>query len=248
MRMLVRRLVLTAAGLALLAGCGGGSGGGEDEAAPAPAATSSSAAATTPPPARIFTTDELAAALPRSSQVPSATKKLVACPGGDACVDDTASVSFELSRPVSAAEQEKLAADEFVSDFVDISASALPDEAATTARLAKVRGVAERYDGAFDIPAKETSDTTYTPAEKGRGTLDDITIEGWEGFIGSRDQVYTSPDGEGSKHRYQASSLYLVRGTNAVAVSLTIMSEPQSEGAAADLARRLATEYIGRLG
>ena len=245
MRTLVRRLVIVVAGLALLAACGGGSSGG---APPAPAATSSSATATTTAPARIFTTDELAAALPRSSQVPSATKKLVACPGGDTCVDDTVSVSFELSRPVSADQQEKLAADEFVSDFVDVSASALSDEGAMAARLAKVRGVAERYDGAFDIPSKETSDTTYTPAEKGQGTLDDITIEGWDGFIGSRDQVYTSPDGEGDKHRYQASSLYLVRGTNAVAISLTIMSEPQDEGAAADLARRLATEYIGRLG
>lgn len=242
--MLLSRLVVVVAGLAVLVGCGGE---GSDDAA-APAATSSSPSPTTPEPPKTLTTDQLAAALPRSSQVPTAAKKTGACPGDASCVDDTVSVSFELSRPGSAAEQETLAADEFVSDFVQVSAGSLPDEAAVAARLAKIRSVAERYDGAFDIPAEETSDTTYTPAEKGDGTLDDTTIDEWDGFIASRDQTYTSPDGEGSTHRYQASQVHLVRGTALVSVYVTVMSEPRGDGAATGLARQLATEYISRLG
>ena len=210
--MLGRRLALAAAGLVLIAGCGGGSGD-SDQGEPAPAATSSSAAPTAPAQPQALTIDDLAAALPRSSQVPSAAKKTGTCPGGNSCVDDTVSVSFELTRPGSAAEQEKLADDEFVRDFVQVEAGALADEAAAAAKLTTIRGLAERYDGPFDIPAKDTSDTTYTPGEKGEGTLDDVSVEGWDGFIGVRDQTFSNPEGEGSARRYQVGQIHLVRGT-----------------------------------
>ena len=238
-----RRGAALVAALALMSGCG--SGGDETTAEPTvtPSATPSTAVA----PPKILTSDDLAAALPRSSQVPTASKKTGTCPGDDSCVDGTASVSFALTRPGTPAEQEKLAADEFVRDFVQVEAVALPDEPAAAARLAKYRGIAKRYDGAFDLPAEETSDTTYTPAEKGEGTLDDLSIEGWDGFIGVRDQRFANPDGEGSDPRYQVGQIHLVRGAAFVSVYVTVMSEPRGDGAADALVRQLATEYVGRL-
>lgn len=228
-------------GLLATAGCAGSSDPSDTREAQAPTASSS------PSPARVRTVDELAAALPRTSQVPTASKKTGACPGDASCVDGTVSVSMRLKRPVDAAEQERLAADEFVSDFVQVVAKALPDDDAAAAALQTSRDQAARYVGAFDLPYKDTSETTYTPAEKGEGTSDDLTVEGWTGFEAARDQVFADAEGRGSEKRYQVGQVHLVDGTSMISVYVTVMSEPRGAGAASELARGIATDYIARL-
>lgn len=238
--MLGRRLAFVIAGLALVAGCGSGSSGGEAE----PSTPPSSAA--TPP--RVYTLDELKAALPRISQVPTASEDAGTCPGDDTCDDGTVSVTFKLSRPVSSAEQERLAGDEFSSDFVSVSATAEKDPAAAEAKIAKARESSTKYDGAFDIPPKSVSETRYTPGQKGTGTLVDATVAGWEGFDASREQTFSSPEGEGGAHPYQSTQLMVSKGPNVVRVDIVAMSEPRGAGSVSKLARQLATEYIARLG
>lgn len=239
----LKRIVTLALASTLLAACGGGS----DEpsgTAPTPEASASSK----PTPERVYALEELAAALPRSSQVPTGDEKPASCPGDDSCQADTASVTIELTRPVDRKEQEVLASEEFVSDFVQVVAIASTDEAATAARLTKNRDQAGRYVGTFDLPANKTSDTTFSPAEKGEGTLDDLTLEGWKGFEATRDVTFANLEGKGTKHPYQSSQVHLVKSTTIISCYVTLMVQPRGAGAATDLARQLATEYIQRLG
>jgi hypothetical protein len=237
--MMVRTIAAMALTSVLLAGCGAGS---DERSAPTPTVAASSSA-----PERVYSVDGLAAALPRSSQVPTGDRKIASCPGGDSCQAGTASVTIELTRPVDRKEQEALAAKEFSSDFVQVTATASADDAASTAMLASLRDVAGRYVGAFDLPAKETSETAYTPAEKGEGTLDDLTLAGWKGFVAARDVTFADPQGEGTTYPYQSTQVHLVKGTTVVSCYVTVMSKPRGAGAATQMARRLATEYIQRL-
>lgn len=240
---MLRTIATIAIASVLLAACGGGS---DEPSGTAP--TPKAAASSSPTSDRVYAVEELAAALPRSSQVPTGDRKIASCPGGDSCQADTASVTIELTRPVDPKEQEALAAKEFSKDFVQVTATASTDDAATTATLVKIRDVAARYDGSFDLPAEKTSDTTYTPAEKGEGTLDDLTLEGWTGFVSARDVTFADPQGEGTTYPYQSTQVHLVKGTTLVSCYVTVMTEPRGAGAATDMARRLATEYIQRLG
>ncbi|KQX75042.1 hypothetical protein [Aeromicrobium sp. Root472D3] len=245
---MLRTVATTAlASLLLLTACGGGS----DEpsgTAPKPTAGAGAAASSSPTPERVRTVAELTAALPRSSQVPTGDRKIGSCPGDDSCQADTASVTIELTRPVGAQEQERLAAEEFSRDFVQVTATAGTDEAAPQTTLATIRDRAARYVGAFDLPATKTSDTTYTPAEKGEGTLDDVTLEGWKGFVSARDVTFADPEGEGATHPYQSTQVHLVKGTTLISCYVTVMTGPRGAGAATEMARQLATDYIQRLG
>ena len=224
----------------LLAGCGSS----EEPSDAAPRATASGS----PTPERVYAVEELATALPRSSQVPTGERKIAACPGGDSCKAGTASVTIELTRPVDRAEQEALAAKEFSSDFVQVTATASTNEAAARAVLAERRDDAGRYVGTFDLPAKETSDSTYTAGEKGEGTLDDLTLGGWKGFVATREVTFADPEGRGSTYPYESSQVHLVKGTTVISCYATVMSQPRGAGAATDLARALATQYLQRLG
>lgn len=241
---MVRRMLVVTTGLALLllSGCAGGDGESDAE----PSATASSAPTSAAPP-RAYTVEDLAAALPRSSQLPVAGQKKDACPGGDTCEDVAASVGFGLDLPVPAAEREKLANAAFVSDYLNVTARTFADEAAAKASVTEVRADDQKYEGSFDIPLKELPENRYNPGETGTGSVVDDELDGWTGYMVSRVQKYSSTD-ETNDKPFQVSKLLVSRGVTRLSVLVVMLSEPRDEGEATKVAQQVAAEYLERLG
>ena len=237
----------TVAALVLVSVLSACSGGGSDDPAATPTSAAPSTGSTPEQPQRVYAVEELAAALPRTSQVPTGGEKIASCPGDDSCEGGTASVTIELERSGSAAERAQLEKVEFVNDIAQVQVTAGTDEAAATERLATARDSAGRYVGSFDIAAEKTSDTTFSAGERGVGTLDDLTIGGWTGFEAARRSRYSNPDGEGGQREYRSAQVHLRQGSSVLAVYVTVMSPPRDAEAATRLARQLATEYVQRL-
>jgi hypothetical protein len=244
-RMLLPTLVV----LALAAGC---SGADEPEAPAADESSRTSAPTTATPssaaPARALTVDELAKALPQPSQVPGGSATTVSCPGDDSCQPDTASVNIDLERPGASAGGQGPDGSFFGTDFAAVFATAHEDEAAAAAYVDELRTVAQRYDGSFDIPFEEDeTGRTFTPGEKGTGTMEPTTIEGWSGQSFSRVSVYDGGEGE-PDGPYQTAQVNLVRGSATVSVNVVVFDEGRDDETALAIARRVATEYVARLG
>src|SRR4051812_13702876 len=108
------QLAATMIAAIVLSECAGSSDGPD-------AAPRTSAAPTAEAP-RTYTTDQLAAALPRTSQVPGAKDRSATCPGDPACAKGTVAETLTLDqRDIAGQERAK---NQFLDDFVSVAATA----------------------------------------------------------------------------------------------------------------------------
>ncbi|MRJ74964.1 hypothetical protein GEV29_00280 [Aeromicrobium sp. SMF47] len=234
------RLVVTlAVTLAVLAGCGGSA---SDEGAP------QRAAATTAAPA-VRTVAELEAALPRTNQVPGGDEKVFSCPGEESCRahPDRVSVGVQLEPSLTDEQVKKRYGVYVLPENLQVTAEAWKDESAAEQAVADARAEQRRFVGRFATKGKDTSDTSYTFGSKGVGTVDDLTMGEWEGYVGRREEVLTNPDGDTDSAPVVSITLHVSNGNTTVQVVASVLDDEARAGDAEALARQVAEEYIGRL-
>jgi hypothetical protein len=234
----MRRLVLLVLSAVVLSACGSGSSAPDK-------------APTTKPP-RVYTLAELKTALPTKEQVPNATKKVAACPGESYCIKGAVSVDFNLRPPGDEQDVERLAKEAFVPDFTSTSAKLERDAKAAKASVAKSRATLSKYDGTFDLKVKRNG-KSYTPGEKGTGTVTDATVAGWRGFSASRVQKFSGIEDDGktvavNDTEFDITYLQVSDNRAVLTVYVALAAEQQVKGAASAMARRFAEDYIKRLG
>lgn len=232
----MRRIVsLVLLGVCLLAGCSGESEPG-GKATPAPE----------PPVVR--TLDQLSAALPQIEQVPTAAKTLFSCPGESSCQKDTAGSTFELKASISDAEL-KSRYDKFIlPENVDVNAVVFDGPEAAAQSLAKARQDEEAFTGTFSTKGKDESDSSYSFGSKGTGTLDDVTVAGWKGYVGQRVQVLTSPEGGADTPPLAQTTLHLADANTTLKIVVSVLADEQQDRSADAIARQVAEDFIERLG
>ena len=229
-------LAVLAVTMTMLAGCGGGSDPGTAATTPKPSTTS-----TTPTPEPTYSAEQAIAALPTLEQVPGGDRYAVRCPGDDDLCDglraDSANVAVWIT-PVDAAVKEL--AEDFTLDLVQLSVVTRSAADAASA-VAKVRKRDEVYDGAYDIPPKKIEGGTSS-AEKGTGTVEDVTIGSFTGHRVDRTDEFRLPGG------IRTSEYTLRSGGVTLFVQARLAGEGRGKDDAADLARTLLDGYLERLG
>lgn len=241
---LVLRASAAALALVLLAGCGGGSTSEADE--PVKAET------TTPAPPKDYTLKQLKAALPGKGDVADALKVTHVCPGEDKDFCGTpkegkaASVDIQLT-PVGAETNTQIegAVNEAVTeDSVYVFAWRHDSAAEAEKSVVETQAEVEDYNGAYDV--KEAKDGRFiTPGEKGAGTVATLSIDGWDGVIGSRTGSFSFGD-DGMQRQY--TQLQVASGRTSISVSVGRQDKDQPAEYADTLARKLLTDYLTKLG
>jgi len=237
----MRPLVLLVLSAVLLSACGSGGSAGTapEKATPSPQAHSLA---------------DLEAALPAKGQVPSAARKKSTCPGETWCRKGEVSVEYELRPAGKPEEAERRAKVAFLVDQSSVTAKLVKDDAAAKAFVANARRSTEKYDGAFDIKLKPIGASSYQPGEKGTGNVAEVAMSRWHGFVASRTQKFSGWRDNRSKAvevndtTYDVSFLMVADHRVVITAYAAVDAEARGPGAAERLARRLATDYIERLG
>ncbi|NRQ49929.1 hypothetical protein [Aeromicrobium stalagmiti] len=235
----MRRLIGALTVLLVLSGCGAGS-----EEAPAQERPSAEA---TP---RTYSLSELAAALPRTSQVPGAEKKVFSCPGGDACKADQATVGVQLKASLTRDEVFSTYGSYVLPEDVSVAARLSTDADAAAGKVARARATEEKgFVGSFATRGKDLGDGGFTFGFKGTGTLEPATVAGWKGYVAQRAQTLTTPEGNTDSGPVARTELHLSKGSVSVQVYASVLRDDAGDLAASEeLARQLFTDYVERLG
>lgn len=238
---LLMRTSAVALVLMLVAGCGGGSS--SEAADPAPAKTSAAP--------RAYAIEDLASGLPRSSQVPTATKKTTTCPGDKFCRKGAVSVAFELEAPGDPAEVQKRKDAAFVLDRASVSANVESDPQGATVAVEKDRRTeVSMFDGPFDIKLRSKG-KTYNPGQKGTGAVEALDMDGWRGWTSVRTQKYSGLDNGTigfNSTIYDITVIKLAARDAVLRIDVIVASKQRPKGESSTIALRLARDYIKRLG
>ena len=198
----------------VLAGCGGsgGDGGRTDGGPPATSATSPSASATP-----YDLTEGTASRAIRAVEAPAGFGTPVRCPGAKGCT--APDKSMEWGRSTKYDGKAIPGGNGFRSlIYVFVTQYRSPGRAEAVAQqVARGEGV---YDGTFDRPIKQDSGNGYLPGEKGRGTVSDLTRDGWSGVYRDARFTYSFTDhpDSGPVHAERA---FLTRGPWAISLYST---------------------------
>ncbi|MEV7397197.1 hypothetical protein [Aeromicrobium sp. NPDC092404] len=186
--------------------------------------------------------------MPVLDEVPTATRVSSACVGEPGCPKNIASSLFILAeRPGG-----KIPDEEHVvkpSNVAILDATVFEDQASAQASLKRDReDLVELFEGEFDFGPRRARDTgALLSGGRGSGSTVSAQIQGWRGFCASRAFVKVGDRTLAvSKLPHQTSLVRLVHGRNRLDVTVTLISEKR-EGAAEDMARKLAAEFIQRL-
>ena len=112
------------------------------------------------------------------------------------------------------------------------------------------RSDAQPFTGDFDVKP-ETAKIGFVPGERGSGTIEDVSVAGWDGFSASRTSRWVSPDDSVTFENdddIETTVLTVVRGSSVLSVRVTVKAEYREAGAAEVIARQVAEEYIARFG
>jgi len=232
----VRRVLLIVSALVLV-GCG--SGGGEPAATPTPSESP-----------RVYTLDELQAALPGVDDVPTGSMQTISCPGEDWCVDNNVSVGIDMNPPIDPVDAERVGHETDVNDSAYVDAWTFANVTAAADKVDEDRSDAQPFTGDFDVKP-ETAKIGFVPGERGSGTIEDVSVAGWDGFSASRTSRWVSPDDSVTFENdddIETTVLTVVRGSSVLSVRVTVKAEYREAGAAEVIARQVAEEYIARLG
>jgi len=243
--MVVRHLAVVLALIAFVAGCGGGESDDGAKGAASSGSPSSAAPTTTAPP-RIFTIHELKAALPEKDDVPGATSVEFRCPedGKKKCGDDTSvTVALTLASVVvgSAEDTERRAGSALVDDSALVNALIFGSDAEAETNMAESRQSAQEFAGSFDFTESKSS---FGLPEKGSGTLDDLAIGDWTGYVSART---SHVDLDGKTQDLQNVLVAVRNGTAKASVNVLVDSTGRPAEFATDLARATLSDYIERL-
>lgn len=236
--MAMRRYALAVVCALLLAGCGSGSS--EPGATPTPSE-----------PLRVYTLDELQAALPGVEDVPTGSKRSYACPGDKGCEDGTVSVNINMLPPIGAADAERVEKKSDISDSTYVSARATDDATAAEAQIDGDRKDAQQFVGDFDVEPQDLGDDSFIPGERGSGTVEEVSVAGWEGIDATRTSTWVAPEGFGAFEEdgeVDTTELIVSGGTVVLRVQITLRVQYREAGTASAIARQVAEQYIARLG
>jgi hypothetical protein len=239
-----KMLVSAIAAMALLTACGGTS---SDTTGPTKATT-------TAPPPKVYSVDDLKAALPGKADIPHALKVTYTCPGSGKpnCVKPTegeqASIGIDLvpagADSSSPGDIEGAAHDQITADAVSLDAAQL-ESAASAAKAVQLTRVSNKeFDGAYDIKQKEQG-KYIIPAEKGTGTAKTLSVDGWSGVIGSRTGLFSF---DGKSIQQQSTLLRVANGATMVTIAVHVEDKERPADFADELARKMLSDYIDRLG
>ncbi|AWB93174.1 hypothetical protein [Aeromicrobium chenweiae] len=236
---MTRLVAALAAVLMALAGCGGSS---SDAGTPKKAATTIAPA--------VRTVAELEAALPRTNQVPGGDKKVFACPGEAFCRAhrNRVSVGVELEPSLTGEQVKKRYGAYVLPEDLQVTAEAWKDPSAAERAVAEGRAKEEPFVGNFATKGENTSETSYSFGSKGVGTIDDLTMGGWQGYVGRREEVLTNPQGHTDSGPVVRVAMHLWNGNTTLQVVASVLDAEERAGDAEALARKVTEEYIGRLG
>lgn len=247
----VHRMSLVVAALAMTAACGGGS----DDSGPSAAPPQTTASATTPAPPRDYSIDELTAALPTKDDVPDAVARSGSCPddGVELCGEPSESfervgVSFDLAVATgagsgSAGDAEQRAAQATVEEGAYITVSRYGTTAAAADLTASARADDEKeFGGPIDSGDEKTS---FGLQEKGSGSVVDIDVDGWAGYLSARATTITNDD---ETQKIQNAQLLVTSGAVTVSANVVVDATDREADYAADLARTVVADYVARLG
>ena len=235
---IIGRIVVFVVGFVLVAGCGGGVSPKVDKT-------------TSPPAPKSYSTKQVQDALPGVEEIPGAKTLSYRCPGEKgACSesegDETFSLLVKLAPPGSGVQAERAAKNEVFGDIAYVAGTLHASSTSAMTALAQIRKTLAKYDGDYEFKAESTGGKSYAPGEKGVGSLGDVTVDGWSGFQLARAGVTTSPSNDSEKR--QEADLSVVRGVVELTVHVGLASDGRSLGDAKKLARRLAEDYLARLG
>jgi hypothetical protein len=239
---MLKMLVSAIAAMALLTACGGSS---SDTTEPSTATTSA-------PPPKVYSVDELKAALPGKSDIPDVLKVTYTCPGSGKpyCVKpaegEEAGLGVELipAGAHSSGDIEGASHDQITADAVYVDGAQHESEAAATKAVQLTRVANQKFDGAYDIKQKQEG-KNITPAEKGTGTAKELSVDGWTGVISTHAGLFSF---DGKSIQQQSTLLRVSNGATTITVGVAVGAKGRPADFADTLARKVLADYIGRLG
>lgn len=212
----------------VLAGCGGSDGKTSPTATPTP---------------RVYTYDEMWAALPKADDVEGGIKIRYTCPKDkEACPDPepgTGSVSISVKATTSELTEAQV---DLGINEVQVQISALADEAAAKSSQAKSRTFWKTYDGVYDHPHKDLGGGNYNPSESGRGDLADVTMGRFKGFRMDRESTAETVG------KFFSSTVNVRSGNADIEVFVILGVDGRTIADAEKLADRVVADYLKRLG
>lgn len=248
---MLRRVAMMIAGAALLAGCGGGSSSPDAEKT-GPTAT------TAAPQQKGLTIERLVKALPSDDSFPKGSEVTVRCPGDPECAneavqDQDASVSVNLALPAGA-ERDRSSVDGEARFRVDggewsehlwLRAWLYDDMTSAKGFRVDFQKDAEKLVGPLDVPAKKT-DSGYDYGIRGTGSLDEVTIDGWRGFVRVLDAAYIHLDGRVTDKRFDVFAV-MAKDNAFIRVDSSFTVQGRDKADAVKTVRDLLTAYLEKL-
>ena len=235
---MIGRSVVLVVGFVLLAGCGGGVSPKVDKT-------------TSPPAPKSYSAKQVQDALPGVDEITGGKTVSYRCPGekvtcGESEGGETFSLMVKLAPPGSGVDAERAAKNEVFGDIAYVAGTLHDSSTSAMTALAQIHKTLAKYDGDYEFKAESTGGKSYTPGEKGVGSLGDVTVDGWSGFQSARAGVTTSPSNESEKR--EEAYVSVVRGVVELTVHVGLASDGRPLGDAKKLARRLVEDYLARLG
>lgn len=237
MRRTVRLVTTALAVLAVLVGCGQGASDSE----PTPTASS---------PAPLPTEEAaLEGALPTLDQVPGGSEIDFHCPKDEEkCAGSDVghpfwAFSVRLDSVGNPVDIERNGTTSAPNDVAVVNLNLLDDAEAARTFMAGLRKDQEPYDGTFDLPAEPVGGGREVPASSGEGSLDDVTVQGLEGYLNS----YRLDSAETGDPAQRVASLLVGEGRVVLGVFVSMSAPGRDADAAEQLAQRLARDTVERL-
>lgn len=229
------RWLVAPVALLMLAGCGGGSAPDDDTP-------------TTTPAPQTYTPKQLEAALPEAGDIPGGTRIGVRCPqDAEACTtypQGTVAVTAHVD-PASPVGAEQVQDPATPIDFVAVQARRQADAAAASDAIKDARSFNEPYEGEFDLPERKTDDGGIIRPARGKGSIDDVTIDGWTGVVARRTETSSRSK---TDQGLLIATISLSSGRTSVTAFVSLSAAQREPDAAVDLADGLVRDYIERLG
>lgn len=232
---MLKKLVLVVAAIALLAACGG--------SAPADKADK-------PPAEKVYTIEELKAALPGKDDVTGVSRVDHTCPDKVSCPEpeegENVGIDLALLPPGdNSTDMEKAAHESLFGNSVSVIAWRHESSSEAAKSIAERLATNGEFDGAYDVKQKGDPKTGATPGEKGEGSLEVLETGAWKGHFLER---RGSMSFEGTSEPRLIATAEVVQGSVTVSIYLNVQGDGRPADFADKLGRKVLADYLKRLG